>query len=180
VDTKVAAIKAARQAAALAASRAYDLAVLTGTDRFELGDANRQELRKFVAGGGTLLIDAAGGAEDFAESAEQMLARLFPENAGQLQTPLSPSSPLFAADGRDRDYHYRQFARNRLGNLRGPQIRGITIGGRLAVIFSKEDLTAGIVGEPVDGIVGYDPETATAIVRDVILQTATTNQPTGK
>ena len=33
----------------------------------------------------------------------------------------------------------------------------MTINGRLAVIFSAEDLTVGMVGHPVDGIVGYSP-----------------------
>jgi hypothetical protein len=31
------------------------------------------------------------------------------------------------------------------------------IGNRLAVIFSGEDLSVGLVGQPVDGIVGYMP-----------------------
>jgi hypothetical protein len=38
-----------------------------------------------------------------------------------------------------------------------PRLRGIEIGGRLAVIFSGEDLSAGLVGNPVDGINGYAP-----------------------
>ena len=45
----------------------------------------------------------------------------------------------------------------------------LEVGNRPAVFFSREDLSAGIVGEPVDGVVGYTPETATDLMRDLIL-----------
>jgi hypothetical protein len=34
---------------------------------------------------------------------------------------------------------------------------------------SREDLSAGLVGEQIDGIVGYTPDTATDIMRNIIL-----------
>ena len=58
-----------------------------------------------------------------------------------------------------------------MGNLRSARIFGITENGRVAVYFSKEDLAAGLVGQPTDGILGYAPETATAIMRNMILLT---------
>ena len=64
---------------------------------------------------------------------------------------------------------YRRFARERIGSTRMPRLSGIKIGGRLAIIFSREDLSAGLVGEPVDGITGYTPATATDLMTDVIL-----------
>ena len=36
--------------------------------------------------------------------------------------------------------------------------------GRGVVVFSTEDLSVGLVGQPVDGIRGYTPEVATEIV----------------
>ena len=52
--------------------------------------------------------------------------------------------------------------------MKGPQLRGIEINGRLAVIFSKEDLSVGLVGQAVDGIVGYTPETATRLMTRIV------------
>jgi hypothetical protein len=58
------------------------------------------------------------------------------------------------------------------GGLKAPRVRGLSLSGRLAVIFSREDLSVGFVGQNVDGILGYDPATATAIGRNVILLAA--------
>ena len=46
------------------------------------------------------------------------------------------------------------------------------MGDRVAVFFSREDLSAGLVGNDVDGILGYTPDTATAIMRNVLLYAA--------
>ena len=45
----------------------------------------------------------------------------------------------------------------------------MTFNGRLGVIFSREDLSTGLVGHAVDGVIGYDPVTATVLMRNVIL-----------
>ena len=58
------------------------------------------------------------------------------------------------------------------GKLNEPRLRGITQNGRVAVFYSREDLSAGLVGEPVDGIIGYTPATATAIMRNILLYAA--------
>jgi len=57
--------------------------------------------------------------------------------------------------------------------MKAPRVQGITFaGGRVGVFFSREDLSAGLVGQPVDGIVGYDPHTATTIMSRIILYAA--------
>ena len=55
------------------------------------------------------------------------------------------------------------------GSAKMPQLRGITINGRIAVFFSREDLSAGLVGEPVDGIAGYSPATASELMTNLLL-----------
>ena len=62
-------------------------------------------------------------------------------------------------------FGYRSFAKRSLtGKLNVPRLRAIVQNGRPAVFYSREDLTAGMVGEPVDGVMGYTPETATEIL----------------
>jgi len=151
----------------------FTIAHLTGTDELKLTDAQREELKKFVEAGGTLIIDAAGGSTAFAASAEQMLRDTFGSDAGQIESPLLPDCPLYQQPGRAIDsVQYRQFARSRISNTRMPQLRGIRIVRRLAVIYSREDLSAGLVGEPVDGVTGYTPASATELMKNVILWTA--------
>jgi hypothetical protein len=154
--------------------KGYDVAHLTGTDALKLSEEARQELRRFVQTGGTLLVDAAGGNTPFADAAEQVLADVFkplaPDAAEQLSRPAKPDSAVYTLPASKlAEVGYRTFARTQLGNTRAPRLRIITVKNRPAVFFSKEDLSTGLVGQSVDGIYGYDPRTATQLAANVIL-----------
>ena len=56
----------------------YKIAHVSGTGRFTLNTAAREEIRKFVEAGGTLIVDAAGGNGEFATAAETELVATFP------------------------------------------------------------------------------------------------------
>jgi hypothetical protein len=156
----------------------YNVAHLTGTGAFTLDAASRAALKQFVEGGGTLIVDAAGGAGAFAAAAEAQLREMFPQRAANLDEPIPIEHPLFAGAAiSPADIQYRSFARGRLGNLNRAQLRGIEINGRVAVIFSREDLSVGLVGHPVDGIVGYSPETATRLMSRMVTFSASSARP---
>ena len=145
----------------------YKLADLTGTAILKLTDVQRAELKKYVDGGGTLLVDAAGGKTAFSYSATQELGKVFPG----IGTPavLKPNSPVFTVGDPIKEVGYRQFAKAALGTLRVPQLRGVNEGDRIGIFVSNEDLAVGLVGQPIDGIIGYDPASATHIVQNIIL-----------
>jgi len=42
------------------------------------------------------------------------------------------------------------------------------LNGKPAIIYSAEDLSAGLVGQPVDGIVGYTPQVAWRLMANII------------
>ena len=50
-------------------------------------------------------------------------------------------------------------------------VGGVTVGetGRVGVYYSREDLTAGLVGYNCHPVDGYQPESAYAIMRNIIL-----------
>jgi hypothetical protein len=151
------------------------IAHLTGTTAFTFTTAQQQQLKNFIFDGGTLVIDAAGGSSEFAQSAEALLNKLFP---GGLKDPLPAKDPLFAMGvqplgGALDEIRYRHFAKSVLGNVRGPQLRPVRIGGRNAIYYSRYDISGGLVGEPIDGIVGYDPASSTQIMSAIILQALT-------
>jgi hypothetical protein len=155
----------------------FALVHLTGTTKFILRDEQRKELKAYVQQGGTLLVDAAGGSSDFATSAEKELPATF--GAGSIEemgSILSPQKPVFAIDGsKIQSFNYRAFTRAKLtGQLNVPGVRGVPEGKdqRIAVFYSPLDLSAGLVGQPVDGIFGYAPRTATEIVRNIVLYAA--------
>jgi hypothetical protein len=145
----------------------YKLADMTGTGTLKLTDAQRAELKKYVDDGGTLLIDAAGGKTAFSYSAKEELKKAFP---GTDKFDVLPAnSPVYAVGDPIKDVGYRQFARAAVGSVRVPQLRGVMAGDRVGIFFSNEDLSVGIVGQPVDGIIGYDPASATHIVQNILL-----------
>jgi hypothetical protein len=148
------------------------IAHLTGTTPFSLSNAARMEIKSFVEHGGTLIVDAAGGSLPFADAAEQEMKAIFGAAITRdLDEPLPPTSPVFRLPSHVIDtFTYRAWARqNSVGALKQPRLKGITVGDRIAVFISRDDLSAGLVGEPVDGVIGYTPETATAIMRNIIL-----------
>jgi hypothetical protein len=140
------------------------IAHLSGTQKITLNDAQRQTLKKFVEGGGMLVIDAAGGSEDFATAMEKELATIFPDK--QL-TAIAASDGLFLGM---KSFAYRPFARHVLGSLKEePRLKGMQFDGRWGVIFSREDLSGGMVGEAMDGIIGYAPATVSEIMSRIML-----------
>jgi hypothetical protein len=126
-------------------------------------------LQEFIKGGGTLIVDAAGGKTAFAESADKALRLIFGDDANQLNEPLTEDNKLYTTGGKIDEISYRTFARGAMGGMKGPRLRGITKDGRLVCIYSPEDLSVGMVGEPVDGILGYSPATATELMRKILL-----------
>lgn len=144
------------------------IAHLTGTAKFAFDDKARAEIKSFVDAGGVLVIDSAGGSGEFASAVEAELTATFGDAAKQLADPMPASDPLFAR----LDIRYRAFAKQRLGAASAPQLRAIVRDGKALVYFSREDLSAGLVGQPVDGIVGLEPGTATELMRRIIMKSA--------
>jgi hypothetical protein len=147
-------------------SAGFQVLHLTGTTPVKLSAAQLSELKGFVDTGGTLVVDAAGGSSVFAQSVELMLEGLYPRG---LTDPLPATDAVFNRFDPNLVVRYRPYARQLLGGLKQPELKAIQIRHRPAVYYSRQDLSAGLVGEDVDGIVGYDPATATAIMAGIIL-----------
>jgi hypothetical protein len=57
-----------------------------------------------------------------------------------------------------------------VGNLSGAaRVQCLSVNDRAAVIYSREDLSAGIVGGTTDGIIGYTPSSAERMTRQLLL-----------
>jgi len=150
------------------------LAHITGTTRFKLNAAQQKELHNFIDDGGTVIIDAAGGSTEFADSAEKALAATFGGAPGNFGSILPPAHQVYKLNGAKIDhFDYRRYCRGHLnGKLTVPRIRALEEGDRIQVFYSAEDLSAGLVGQPTDGILGYDTDTAVSLMRNMILISA--------
>jgi hypothetical protein len=143
------------------------LAHLTGTAAFKLDADARNELRKFIQSGGTLLVDAAGGSAAFADAAEAEVKALFPDARPAI---LPVAHPLYSSGAAKLEaVAYRPFAQRVVGGAKAPRLQAVTVGRRPAVFVSREDLSAGLVGHSVDGVIGYDPRSATEIMTRLVL-----------
>jgi hypothetical protein len=140
---------------------------MTGTTHFNLKDDQKTAIKKFIEGGGTLVLDAAGGSSEFAQSAEALVQALSGSPVGD---PLPPGDELFKLFDPKTEIKYRAFARPILGTLKGPQLRALNVGDRPAIYYSRQDLSGGLVGENVDGVYGYDPASSTAIVAGILMR----------
>jgi len=151
----------------------WRLAHLTGTTALHLNPAEKAALKAYVACGGTLVIDAAGGSRAFGESAKQLLEELF--GTGSLRR-LPTFSPVYRLKGMEiKKVGYRRAAREKFGRFSQPRLMGIKAGSRVAVFLSREDLTSGLAGYPCFGCVGYAPGTvdkpgsAIKLMRNIVL-----------
>ncbi len=146
------------------------LAHLTATDPIELSLQQDKALRDFIRGGGTLLVDVAGGSRDTGNALENILQRAF---IGELIKPIPIDHPLYTGAGfggkKITEVTYRRWADEHLPRTRLPRLLGIFVDGRLGVIFSKEDLTFGLTGAETDGVIGYSPESAVDLMRNAVL-----------
>jgi hypothetical protein len=147
----------------------FKVAHLTGVGAFKLTDAARGELKDFILGGGTLVIDSAGGGGEFTQSAELEIEATLGDNK-QFQDVLPSSHAIYNLPTSSiKDVEYRSWAKRTLGNVREPNLRAIQMDDRAAVILSREDLSVGLVGMPLDGIHGYSPTSATLLMSNMLL-----------
>lgn len=141
-----------------------NLAVMTGTGELRLTEAQKAGIKGWLDSGGTLLVDAAGGDEAFVESAEAALLDI----CGQRTVKrLASTADLYQIKGYEiNQASYRHQAPG------PPRLRTVLYKDRMAVYFSREDLTAGLLGVRCHTVKGYAPATASAIVRNVLIQSS--------
>lgn len=146
------------------------IAHLTGVDKFTLTAAQRTALQDFVKKGGLLVIDACGGLDDFNASAQAELSKMFPDQIGQLASPLKKDDPLYTLGtpaGLAAKYRPYTLIKRPSGALNF-RLNGLTFNNKLGVIYSTDDLSEGLVGQSVDGIIGYTPDVATMLMRRIL------------
>lgn len=139
------------------------IAFLTTTGDGKLTDAEAKAIRDWLDTGGTLWMDAAGGSQSAAEALAAMLEQISPDAR---PTPLASDDPII--DGRklrhvgydNRRVRYRLYALRNTGVTTSPRITAVYLNERPAIIYSPDDLTAGLAGLDHWGIFGYDVDSA--------------------
>ena len=112
--------------------------LFAGHNRFGLGDELHERLRQYVLDGGMLIGDACCGWKDFDESFRAAVEQIFPDAALKRLPPDEPILASFYKLGQV------QFVKADGSTYeREPELWGVTVGCRLAVVYSPVDLTCG-------------------------------------
>ena len=149
------------------------IAELTGAARYDLSPAESEALKKYVDAGGVLLVDLCGGTGAFDKSVE---SSLYFKSFGNTPSRVMPSNhPLLnaSADGMEdlSKPVLRAYAMDVLGRSKGLGLPEEIAAGKGHVISTSLDLTTGLLGANTWGILGYDPNYAQSLVKNVILWT---------
>lgn len=160
--------------AALDPSR-WPVAAMTGTASFALTAGEAAALTKYLTGGGMLVVDAAGGSHEFAEAVEKHILPLAP---GGRAGPIAPEHPIFRGVAKVGPVRYRRAMAAVLGEARHrPRLQGVERGGRLVIVFSRDDLTEGLLAAACHGLRGYAPQTAVGLMTNIVCHAAGVNRP---
>jgi hypothetical protein len=150
-------------------ANSHPITVMTGTETFTLDEAQTAALREYFRSGGTLILDAGGGSKQFDESAREQILSLGDGETG----PLPPTHPIYhRPEDISRANYRREFALALGAGRHEPRIRVARSGRRIAIIYSRDDLTAGLVGYQLAGLRGYTPQTARALMTNIICYAA--------
>ena len=143
----------------------YPVVFMTGHDAFTMTDEEILGLRQYLERGGTLVADACCGkrtkdgdtnAKDFDNSFRAMVKQVFPNDEFKA---LDADHPIYTGKvgvplG---ECKYRQLLAEKLSS-RGtdrPQLEGVTLKGRTAVIYSKYDYSCAFEGDSPFSCFGY-------------------------
>jgi hypothetical protein len=154
-----------------------DLVVVNGTAAYEFDADERQALLRYVGAGGTVLFETPGGDGAFTRSAEVMATRLFDAPVRSLlrQPVISGRGVADASDLSRVDY--RPYSFEVFGSRETtPRLRGILLDGTARVLFSREDISHGLLDQPCWGICGYAPESARRLLANIV-RCATAEEP---
>jgi hypothetical protein len=107
----------------------FPMVIMTGEGSFELLDSERENLRKYVEGGGFLLGSAGCSSPDWDRSFRSEMARLFPDHQ-------------LAAIGMEHPIFHTVYDVKELQGLHSTPrpLEGISLDGRIGVLYSVDGL----------------------------------------
>jgi len=142
----------------------HHVAVMTGTGPFELDDVQREALAEYLRLGGRLVVDSAGGGNEFSECVRKYILPLCDRTG-----PVSPDHSVYSLPVKIESVAFRRAYAQALGDKsREPRLIGGQLNGRLAVVFSPEDITGALVGEGGFNIRGYNHDSAVRLMTNLL------------
>jgi len=148
----------------------YPLWYMTGHRDFVWSDAEAAAVARYLKAGGLLLADACCGRLAFDAAMRRQLARALPDRRLERLTADHPIYHcLFDIDRVD----YTPRVREDFGPRSAPELEGVTLDGRLAVVYSRFDLGNGWEQFPHAYSYGLQDASALKIGANVLVSAVT-------
>ncbi len=148
----------------------YPLLYMTGHREFTWNPEEVALLQRYLKAGGLLLADACCGRLSFDLAFRREMAKVFP---GVKLEKLPADHPLYHCHNDIRSVEYTPRVREDFGSFDAPQLEGITIDGRLAVVYSRFDLGNGWEQFPHAYSYGLKDESALQIGTNMLVYAVT-------
>ena len=148
----------------------YPLLYLTGHFDFQWSEAAVARLRNYLQAGGMLLADACCGRLAFDAAFRRELSKVLP---GEHLQQLPPDHPLYHVHYDVERVQYTPRTYEDFGQLSGPTLEGMTLDGRLAVVYSRFDLGNGWEQFPHPYSYGLAAEPALELGTNVLVYAVT-------
>ncbi len=144
----------------------YPLIYLHGRASVDFSDDDKSALRRHLTpGGGTLFADAACGSPAFDASFRRFVAELLPN---QKLEPIPKIDDFYTRRlGYDLSNTHQTIALG--GKIDYPELEGVKIDGRWAVIYSKYDLGCALQKQAGIECRGYTHESAMRIATNIVI-----------
>jgi hypothetical protein len=118
----------------------YPLMYMTGHREFTWSDDDVGRLQRYLKAGGILLADACCGRMAFDLAFRREIAKVFPQ---QKLERLPLDHPIYHCHYDVKTVDYTPRVREDFGPFDSPELEGIIVDGKLAVVYSKFDLGNG-------------------------------------
>jgi hypothetical protein len=149
---------------------AYPLLYMTGHFEFVWDEEDVQRLRKYLVAGGMLLADACCGRMAFDQAFRRAIGKVLPEHKLE---PLPADHPLYDLHYDTRTTRFTERTKEDYGDLSAPALEGISLDGRLAVVYSRFDLGNGWEQFPHPYSYGYETEDALKLGTNLLVYAVT-------
>ena len=169
-----------------------DVAYLAGSKPFALTEAEGEGLKAFVARGGFVWAEYAGGVGRVAEAADSQApsfdtsVQQMAKDLGLETRPLESEHPIVSgkaagAAGYDlaKEVSFRRGVRIRRPGMKSAQMIGLFAGERLAGVYSPYDVMFSLNGYEAYNCMGYEAADAEAVATNLVLYLSTIG-PDGK
>jgi hypothetical protein len=142
----------------------------TGRGTCEATDAVVEGLRKYIAKGGLVALNANMGDRQFAAAAEVLAKRILPDAVPSVINDKDPISSGLVYRERGEPLTNPGFRYSlKAAGVRRIELTGYRTGDRWGVIVSPHDVFLPLLGTPIWGCQGYTTDTAQKIATNIYL-----------